>query len=111
MASSSSGGLTANKGDLYIWPYVRSARAGTVHPLSAYVRSLPDYVIHPGKTIEFRVNGTSVGAAVVGADGWAGLAWDVPTDEPSGAHMATAAFAGDVWHEPVLVNAAFNVVP
>ena len=46
-----------------------------------------------------------------GANGWAGLTWDVPTDEPSGAHTATAALAGDVWYEPASVNTAFNVVP
>jgi hypothetical protein len=99
------------KGILYIWPYARTGKAGTSHPLKAYVRSLPDYAIQPGKSIEFSVNGTEVQTVSVGADGWATATWAIPVGEPSGAHTATSAFAGDAWYEAIAANTTFNVVP
>jgi hypothetical protein len=110
-ASSNTGKLGVVQGNLYIWPYVRSGKRGTVHPLKGYVRSLPDYVIQPGKQITFSVNGTEVQAASVAADGWATATWAIPAGEPTGSHTATAAFAGDAWYEPVTASTAFNVVP
>ena len=110
-ASANTGKLTVNKGDLYIWPYIRSGKVGTNHPLKAYVRSLPDYVIQPGKPITFSVNGTPVGTADVAADGWAAVAWAIPAGEATGSHTASAAFAGDSWYSAVTANTAFNVVP
>jgi hypothetical protein len=111
LASANTGKLTVTHGDLYLWPYVRTGKAGTNHALKAYVRSLPDYVIQPGKGIVFSVGGTEIGTATVGADGWAAAVWSIPADEPSGAHTATAAFAGDAWYQAVSVNTTFNVVP
>ncbi|MCX6360543.1 MAG: hypothetical protein NT029_12075 [Armatimonadetes bacterium] len=111
LASANTGKLTANKADIYIWTYVRSAKRGTGHPLRAYVRSLPDYVILPGKSITFSVNGTEVGTGVVGADGWANVVWAMPADEPLGAHTARAAFAGDAWFVAGAGTLSFNVVP
>ena len=111
LASTGTGKLTANKADIYIWTYVRSAKVGTNHPLRAYVRSLPDYVILPGNSITFSVNGTEVGTGVVGADGWASSAWAMPAEEPLGAHTATAAFAGDAWYAAGSGSVPFNVVP
>jgi hypothetical protein len=109
-ASANTGKLTVTKGDLYIWPYVRSGARGSAHPLRAYVRSLPDYVIQPGKAITYRVNGTDIGAANVGADGWASVTWSIPAAEPTGAHTATAAFAGDAWYNTQSASTTFNVV-
>ncbi len=111
VASANNGKLTVTKGDIYIWPYVRSAKKGTNHLLKAYVRSLPDYVILPGKSIAFSVNGTGVGSGTVAADGWASATWAMPAGEALGAHTATAAFAGDAWYSSASANAAFNVVP
>jgi alpha-tubulin suppressor-like RCC1 family protein len=111
LASANTGKLTVTKGDLYVWPYVRSGKRGTSHPLQAYVRSLPDYLIQPGKSITFSVNGTPIGTAATAATGWATAAWAIPAGEPTGAHTATAEFAGDAWYLPVTVNTAFNVVP
>lgn len=104
--------LTVQKASLYIWPYVRTGKAGTSHPLRAYVRSLPDYVIQPGKSITFKVNGSEIGSGTVAADGygWASTNWAIPAAEPAGAHTATAAFAGDAWYKAVTANASFNVV-
>jgi hypothetical protein len=110
-ASSNTGKLGVVQGNLYIWPYVRSAGRGRTLPLKAYVRSLPDYVIQPGKSIAFSVNGTGVGSADVAADGWASVGWFVPWSEPLGSHTAAAAFAGDSWYAAVLANTTFNVVP
>ncbi len=110
-ASSATGTLSVTHGDLYLWPYIRTGKVGTSHALRAYVRSLPDYVIQPGKSIVFSVGGTEIGTASVGADGWAAAVWSIPADEPSGAHTATAAFAGDAWYQAVSVNTTFNVVP
>ena len=110
-ASSNTGKLGVVQGNLYIWPYVRSAGRGRTLPLKAYVRSLPDYVIQPGKSIAFSVNGTGVGSADVAADGWASVGWFVPWSEPLGSHTATAAFAGDSWYAAVSANTTFNVVP
>ncbi|MCX6360150.1 MAG: hypothetical protein NT029_10095 [Armatimonadetes bacterium] len=110
-ASSATGTLSVTHGDLYLWPYIRTGKAGTNHALRAYVRSLPDYVIQPGKTIVFSVGGTEIGTAAVGADGWATSVWSIPADEPAGAHTAHAAFAGDAWYQAVSVNTTFNVVP
>ena len=103
--------LGVAQGNLYIWPYVRSAKRGIPHPLKAYVRSLPDYVIQPGKSIAFSVNGTAVGSSTVAEDGWASVTWTVPWGEPTGSHTATAAFAGDSWYAAVSANTTFNVVP
>jgi hypothetical protein len=111
VSSANVGKLAVLKGNLYVWAYVRSGKAGTSHPLKAYVRSLPDYVIQPGKQITFSVNGTEVQAASVAADGWATATWAIPAGEPTGSHTATAAFAGDAWYEPVTASTAFNVVP
>lgn len=98
------------KGDLYLWPYVRSGKRGTNHPLQAYVRSLPDYVIQPGKSITFKVNGTTIGSVAVAATGWATVIWAIPAGEPTGSHTCTAEFAGDAWYAAVSVNTTFNVV-
>ncbi|MCX6360517.1 MAG: hypothetical protein NT029_11945 [Armatimonadetes bacterium] len=111
VASANNGKLTVTKGDVYIWPYVRSAKRGTSHPLKAYVRSLPDYAILPGKSIAFSVNGTGVGSSTVASDGWASATWAMPATEALGAHTATAAFTGDPWYSAASANAAFNVVP
>jgi hypothetical protein len=109
-ASANTGTLTVSQGDLYIWPYVRTGKAGTSHPLKAYVRSLPDYVIQPGKAITFKVNGSEIGSGTVAADGWASTTWAIPAAEAAGAHTATALFAGDAWYKAVTANTAFNVV-
>ncbi len=111
MASANTGKLTVTAGDLYIWPYVRTGKKGTNHLLKAYVRSLPDYVIQPGKAIAFKVNGSEVGTGAVGSDGWASATWAIPAGEPTGAHTAAAEFAGDAWYKAVTANAPFNVVP
>ena len=110
-ASANTGKLTVTKANLYLWPYVRSGKTGTTLPLKAYVRSLPDYVVQPGKSVAFSVNGTAVDTGVVAADGWATVTWAIPAGEATGAHTATAAFAGDDWYLPASANAAFNVVP
>jgi hypothetical protein len=109
-ASANTGTLTVSQGDIYIWPYVRTGKAGTSHPLKAYVRSLPDYVIQPGKAIAFKVNGSEIGSGTVAADGWASTTWAIPAVEPAGAHTATAAFAGDAWYKAVTANTTFNVL-
>ncbi|MCX6360854.1 MAG: Ig-like domain-containing protein, partial [Armatimonadetes bacterium] len=111
MASASSGKLTVTAGDLYIWPYVRSGKKGTNHLLKAYVRSLPDYVIQPGKSITFKVNGSVIGSSAVAADGWASATWAIPAGEATGAHTAAAEFAGDAWYKAVTATTSFNVVP
>jgi hypothetical protein len=110
-ASANNGKLTVTKANLYLWPYVRSSKRGANLPLKAYVRSLPDYVIQPGKVIAFSVNGTAVETGVVAADGWATVTWAIPAGEATGSHTATAAFAGDDWYLPASANATFNVVP
>jgi hypothetical protein len=110
-ASANTGKLTVTQGNLYIWPYIRSGKVGTNLTLKAYVRSLPDYVIQPGKAIAFSVNGTPVGTANVAADGWASVTWAIPAGEPTGSHTGSAAFAGDSWYAAVTANTAFNVVP
>jgi hypothetical protein len=110
-ASSNTGRLGVVQGNLYIWPYVRSGKRGTVHPLKAYVRSLPDYVIQPGKSITFKVGGSTIGSANVAADGWATVNWSIPAGEATGAHTANAAFAGDAWYAATSANTTFNVVP
>ena len=110
-ASSNTGKLGVVQGNLYLWPYVRSGKRGTVHPLKAYVRSLPDYVIQPGKSITFKVNGSTIGSANVAADGWATVNWSIPAAEATGSHTCAAEFAGDAWYVAVTANTAFNVVP
>ncbi len=110
-ASANTGKLGVVQGEIMIWPYVRSVKRGTTQPLKAYVRSMPDYVAQPGKSIAFAVNGTGMGSATVGADGWAAVLWSIPADEPAGAHTATAAFAGDAWYGPATESTTFNVVP
>jgi hypothetical protein len=109
-ASSNTGKLGVVQGNLYIWPYVRSGKRGTVHPLKGYVRSLPDYVIQPGKSITFKVNGSVIGSANVAADGWATVNWTIPAGEPVGSHTAAAEFAGDAWYAAVTATTTFNVV-
>ncbi|MCX6360476.1 MAG: Ig-like domain repeat protein [Armatimonadetes bacterium] len=110
LASSNNGKLTVTKGDLYIWPYIRSGKRGVSHPLRAYVRSLPDYVIQPGKSITFKVNGSTIGTTAVAADGWATVNWAIPALEPVGAHTGAAEFAGDAWYSAVTATTTFNVV-
>ncbi|MCX6359648.1 MAG: Ig-like domain-containing protein [Armatimonadetes bacterium] len=109
-ASNSKGKLGVVQGNLYIWPYIRSGKRGTVHPLKGYVRSLPDYVIQPGKSITFKVNGSVIGSANVAADGWATVNWTIPAGEPTGAHTGAAEFAGDAWYAAVTASTTFNVV-
>ncbi len=110
-ASSNTGKLGVLQGNLYLWTYVRSGKVGTTHPLKSYVRSLPDYVIQPGKSITFKVNGSVIGSANVAADGWATVNWAIPAGEPTGSHTATAEFAGDSWYLAASGGTAFNVVP
>jgi hypothetical protein len=111
LASSNTGKLTVTKGALYLWPYIRSGKRGADHPLRAYVRSLPDYVIQPGKSITFKVSGSVIGTAVVAADGWAAVTWAIPAGEPTGAHTGAAEFAGDAWYSATTATSSFNVVP
>ncbi|MCX6360357.1 MAG: hypothetical protein NT029_11135 [Armatimonadetes bacterium] len=111
LASSNTGKLTATKGNLYLWLYIRSGKRGADHPLRAYVRSLPDYVIQPGKSITFKVNGTTIGTAAAAADGWAAATWSIPAGEPTGAHTGAAEFSGDAWYSATAATSAFNVVP
>jgi hypothetical protein len=47
----------------------------------------------------------------VAADGWATVNWSIPAGEATGAHTATAEFAGDAWYVAVTASTAFNVVP
>jgi hypothetical protein len=110
-ASSGTGKLGVVQGDLYLWPYIRSAKKGAPTPLKAYVRSLPDYAVKPGKSLTFKVNGSVIGSASAGLDGWASLTWNMPTTEPVGPHTGTAAFAGDAWYAAVSSDMSFNVVP
>ncbi|MCX6359651.1 MAG: hypothetical protein NT029_07600 [Armatimonadetes bacterium] len=109
-ASSNTGKLGVVEGNLYIWPYVRSGKRGTVLPLTAYVRSLPDYVIQPGKEITFKVNGSVIDVVKVGTNGWAAAKWSIPLGERTGAHTCTAEFAGDSWYAAVTASTTFNVV-
>ncbi|MCX6359650.1 MAG: Ig-like domain-containing protein [Armatimonadetes bacterium] len=109
-ASSNTGKLGVVQGNLYIWPYIRSGKRGTIHPLKGYVRSLPDYVIQPGKSITFKVNGSVIGSANVATDGWATVNWTIPAGEPTGAHTGAAEFAGDAWYAAVTASTTFNVV-
>ncbi len=111
MASANTGKLTVTAGDLYIWPYIRSAKRGTNHLLKAYVRSLPDYVIQPGKSITFKVGGSAIDTVAVAADGWASATWAIPAGEATGSHTAAAEFAGDAWYKAVTATTSFNVVP
>ena len=111
LASSNTGKLTVTKGNLYLWLYIRSGKRGADHPLRAYVRSLPDYVIQPGKSLTFKVNGSTIGTAVVAADGWATVTWAIPAVEPTGAHSGAAEFSGDDWYSATTATSAFNVVP
>ncbi len=110
-ASSGTGKLGVVQGDLYLWPYIRSAKKGAPTPLKAYVRSLPDYAVKPGKSLTFKVNGSVIDSASAGLDGWASLTWNMPTTEPVGPHTGTAAFAGDAWYAAVSSDMSFNVVP
>ncbi|MBM3493986.1 MAG: Ig-like domain repeat protein, partial [Armatimonadetes bacterium] len=111
LASSGTGKLTVERGDVYMWPFVRSGKRGTSHPLRAYVRSLPDYVVLPGKTIAFAVDGTGLGSATVAETGWATLIWDIPLDTPTGGHTASMTFDGDAWFVPAVASSQFEVVP
>ncbi len=111
LASSGTGTLTVERGDVYLWPLVRSGKRGAPHPLSAYLRSLPDYSILPGKQIAFAVDGTALGSASVADTGWATLIWNIPPDASIGEHMVNAAFAGDASYNPADVSAPFQVVP
>jgi alpha-tubulin suppressor-like RCC1 family protein len=79
-------------------------RTGTITEpviLRAYLKRVSDNAWLDGKTVEFRIDGTSVGTAVTGATGSSGRAdlnW-VITDGPT-TRTIEAEFAGDAAYQP-----------
>ncbi|MCX6358465.1 MAG: Ig-like domain repeat protein [Armatimonadetes bacterium] len=110
-ASSNKATLTAGVAPVYLWPYARSIKAGAAFTARAYVRRLPDYVILPGKSIAFAVDGTEIGSGIAAADGWAAATASSTAGWAAGKRTLTARFAGDGAYAASSASTSFTVVP
>jgi hypothetical protein len=97
-ATTGTGALTILKANT--WPYVvlRSGLITDSVRLKAWLKRLTDNAWLVGRTVEFAIDGATVGAGTVGADGMAYLDW-VITDGPS-ERAITASYAGEAVYNP-----------
>jgi hypothetical protein len=110
LAVSRSATLTVTRAPVYLFAYARSAALGMPATLKAYLRRLPDYAKLGGRTVDFSLEGTPVGSAVTGADGWAELSGVPTAGLAAGYHPFTAAFAGDAGHLAGVGNGTLKVL-
>jgi hypothetical protein len=93
-ASSRNATLTVHDNTLLQLPPV-SGVAGQSVLLRAAVRRYPDGVFLAGKTVTFKIDGTTVGSAVTQSNFIASLNYTIPASLGPGSHTLTASFAGD----------------
>ncbi|MBM3495153.1 MAG: hypothetical protein FJX72_12660 [Armatimonadetes bacterium] len=94
-ASFGIGTLYVDKNAVYIVVMPRTTRPGDIFKPRALMRRLPDYTPLSGKTLTFKVDGTSIGTAVTGTDGMAMVTYRQTTAWTAGGHTCSAEFAGD----------------
>jgi len=110
-ASFGTGTLYVDKNAVYIVVMPRTTRPGDIFRPRALMRRLPDYTPLAGKTLTFKVDGTSIGTAVTGTDGIAMPSFGQTTAWTAGSHTCSAEFAGDDLLVPGSGSAPFNVLP
>jgi hypothetical protein len=60
----------------YIWVAQRTVSAGSMAPLYAYFRILPDLISQPDKAVTFKIDGTAVGSKTTDSSGVARFSYD-----------------------------------
>jgi len=105
--------LTLEPGTLYIWPFGRSVVQGDPWKVSAYVRTVPDYVWQPGLTIQFLLDPgpdqVVLGSVVTDSAGVARLTGS-SAGVPIGIHTVRMVFAGSADLQPAYAETVVNVV-
>jgi len=91
--ASGSGTLTVTRAGTSMYVSDRTGTITETVELRGYLRRTTDNAWVVGRTVEFRIAGTSVGSGVTGADGRASLIWVIA--DGAGTRTITAEFAGD----------------
>jgi len=95
-AGSGQAALTINVPQSYVWVADSSVNLGLAVTLRAGLRTLPDRTPQSGKSLTFKIDGTTIGSATTGADGTASVAYNTyGTGITVGAHTIRCEFAGD----------------
>jgi hypothetical protein len=95
-AGSGEATLTITPAESYVWVADRSVNLDLAVTLRAGLRTLPDRTPQSGKSLTFKIDGTTIGSATTGADGMANLGYDTHgTGISVGAHTIRCEFAGD----------------
>jgi hypothetical protein len=94
-----------------MYAYGNTGRRGDRVWLQGLLRTTNDYTMLVGREVEFRVDGTLVGSAVTGDNGWALHLWTVPPATFPGRHLLKASFSGDAWYEAASDSRTFDVIP
>ena len=81
----------------YLWVLPRSVAQGGNADLYAYFRRLFDYQPQPGKTVDFKLDGTVIQTVTSDANGVARYLYH--TAEPPGVYAVRCQFYGDAWLE------------
>ncbi len=92
-ASTGTGTLTVQKADTSTFVLDRSGTVTETVTLRGYLRRTTDMAWLAGKTVDFSIDGTSVGSGVTDSNGRADYNWVI--DATAGTHTITGAFAGD----------------
>ncbi len=109
-ASSGTGTLTVQKAETTLWTIDRSGRITDVVILRQYdLKRTTDNMLLSGKTIVYKVDGTTVGTAVTDAGGDSNYTWTIT--DGSATRTITVQFAGDASYEPASATSTLTCLP
>ncbi len=108
-ASSSSATLTISKANTTLAANSATRARGQIQVLSARLKNSQNGNYLSGKTVTFKIDGTTVGTGTTGADGYARYSYTVPANATVGAHTITAVFDGDTDYNTSTGSATLTV--
>lgn len=108
-STSTNGTLTINKGATTTTPANNSGTFGQTINLTATLKRTSDSGNLSGKTVTFKIDGSSVGSAVTNGSGLATLSYSITTSLATGTHSLSAEFAGDALYNSSTGNATLTV--
>ncbi len=101
--------LKVNPAAPYIWVSPRTVAVGGTAKLYALFRRLKDYAPQPGKTVDFKIDGTVVQTMVTNGSGVASYLY--PTVEPAGTYTIRCEFYGDAFVDAGYGEATLTITP
>jgi len=110
-ASNAAGVLTIGKGDTGIVANNASGAQGSSTTLQATLTRVTDGANLSGRTVNFKVDGSSVGSGVTNGSGVASFLYNIPGGMSVGSHTIDADFAGDAQYNASTDGATLDVSP